>query len=189
VRRRLPSESDPEVLSNPVAERVLTRASELDAALRAGTLAVSELRSAAVEAGISPEAFDAALAEVRESEAAPVPNVASRSPARRWRWAFAGAMAVIAVGSLGVARQVTPDAAGAPMTEKTFLLRCLSADRAAALIGPVLDLRTSSVYSSADGVVIVHATSAEIEKVQSVLDPYEGARAPACVRATPATTR
>lgn len=188
MRRRLPAESDPEILSNPVAERVLTRASELDAALRGGTMAVSELRSAAVEAGIAPEAFDAALAEVRDVEEAPVPNVADRSLAYRWRWALGVAAVLIAVGSLGVAR-VSPNAAAVPMIEKTFLLRCLSAGQAARLIRPVLDLPTNAVTASADGVLIIQATSAQIERVQSVLDPYEGARAPACVRAAPATTR
>ena len=187
VRRRLPNESDSEVLSNPVAERVLTRASELDAALRGGTMAVSELRSAAVEAGISSEAFDAALAEVRDAEEAPVPNVMTQPSAHRWRWLLGIAAVLVTVGTLGVAR-VTPDAAGPPMVEKTFLLRCLPADQAARLVRPVLDLPTNTVIASADGVLIVHATSAQIEKVQSVLDPYEGAGAPACVRTPPATT-
>lgn len=189
MRRRLPAESDPEVLSNPVAERVLSRASELDAALRGGTMAVSELRSAAVEAGISPEAFDAALAEVRDADEAPAPNVTQQPPANRWRWAFAVAAALLAVGSLGVARMATPTAAGVPMIEKTFLLRCLPAGQAAALIRPVLDLPTNAVTASADGVLIIHATSAQIEKVQSVLDPYEGAQSPACPLTSPATTR
>ena len=192
MHRRVP-ESDPEVLSNPVAERVLTRASELDAALRGGTLAVSELRSAAVEAGISPEAFDAALAEVRDSQEAQVPNVAERPPARRWRWGMAaGVMALIAVGTLGVARRVTPDPSGPPMIEKTLLLRCLSADRTVALIRPVLDLPTNTVVvlpaRGGGGELRVRATSAQLEKLQSVLDPYEGVGSPACERTPPAKT-
>lgn len=189
MRRRLPTESDPEVLSNPVAERVLTRASELDAALRGGTMAVSELRSAAVEAGISPEAFDAALAEVRDADETTAPNVAKPSSAHRWRWAFGVAATLLTLGTLGVARMVTPGAAGVPMIEKTFPLRCLSAGQAARLIRPVLDLPTNVVTASADGVLIIHATSAQIEKVRSVLDPYEGAQAPACPLTPPATTR
>jgi hypothetical protein len=188
VRRRLPNESDSEVLSNPVAERVLSRASELDAALRGGTMAVSELRAAAVEAGISSEAFDAALAEVRDAEEAPVPNVSTQPPAHRWRWLLGVAAVLVTVGTLGVAR-VAPDAAGPPMVEQTFLLRCLSAGQAARLVRPVLDLPTNAVMASPDGVLIVHATSVQIEKVHSVLDPYESAGAPACVRTAPATTR
>ena len=182
MRRRLSAESDSEVLSNPVAERVLSRASELDAALRGGTMAVSELRSAAVEAGISPEAFDAALAEVRDAEAAPAPNVAEPPSTHRWRWMLGIAAVLLTVGTLGVAR-VTPNAAGVPMIERTFLLRCLSAGQAARLVRPVLDLPANRVTASPDGMLIVNATSAQIEKVQSVLDPYEGAGAPACATA------
>ena len=190
MRRRLPSESDPEVLSSPVAERVLTRASELDAALRGGTMAVSELRSAAVEAGISPEAFEAALAEVRDADDdAPAPNVAKQSSAHRWRRAFGIAATLIVVGSVGVARMVMPVAAGAPMIEKAYLLRCLSAGQAARLIRPVLDLPTNVVTASPDGVLTIRATPAQVERVQAVLDSYEGAGAPACRRGGPATTR
>ena len=189
MRRHLPAESDPEVLSNPVAERVLTRASELDAALRGGRLAVSELRSAAVEAGISPEAFDAALAEVRGAENAESPVVPERDRARRWRWAAVAAAALLAVGSLGVARQAVPDAAGVPVIDRTFLLRCLSVDQAAALVRPVLDLRTNAVKSSGTGVLSVRATAQQIEKVQAMLDSYDGAGAPACARTPPAPTR
>ena len=149
MRRRLPAESNSEVLSNPVAERLLERASELDAALRGGTPAVSELRSAATEAGISPQAFDAALAELRDTEEASAPNVTAPPPARRRTWALAAAvMALIAVGTLGVARRAPVDAAGAPMIERAFLVRCLSADQAAALIRPVLDLPTNTVVVS-----------------------------------------
>ena len=78
------------------------------------------------------------------------------------------------------------------MIERAFLLRCLSADQAAALIRPVLDLPMNTVVVSparAPGVLTVRATSIQLEKVRSVLDPYEGAGAPACARTPPATTR
>lgn len=191
MHRRIPVQSDPEVLSKPVAERLLERASELDAALRGGTLAVSELRSAATEAGISPQAFDAALAELRHEEVAPSPNVMAQPPRRRWRWGWAaGAAALVAVGSLGVARVFPADVAGAPMLEKAFLLRCLSPDQAAALIRPVLDLPTNTIVHSpaASGVLTIRATSSQLEKVRSVLDPYEGAGSAACARTPPPPT-
>jgi len=77
------------------------------------------------------------------------------------------------------------------MIEKAFLLRCLSAGQAAALIRPVLDLPTNTVESSpaAPGVLTVRATSSQLEKVRSVLDPYEGAGSPACARTPPPTIR
>jgi hypothetical protein len=56
VHDRRPREPDAEVLSDPVAERLLARASELDAAHGAGA-AVDDLRAAAAEAGISAGAF------------------------------------------------------------------------------------------------------------------------------------
>ena len=191
MRRRLPAESNSEVLSNPVAERLLERASELDAALHGGTLAVSELRSAATEAGISSQAFNAALAELRDPEEASAPNVTAPPPARRRTWTLAAApvMALIAMGPLGVAG-ARSDAAGAPMIERAFLVRCLSADQAAALIRPVLDLPTNTVVVSparATGVFTVRATSAQFENVRSVLDPYEGAGS--CPRTPPATAQ
>src|SRR5688572_4542995 len=68
VHRRLPTDPDTEVLPDALATRVLARASELDAAFATGT--VANLRSAAVEAGISSRAFDAALAEVRAADKA-----------------------------------------------------------------------------------------------------------------------
>ena len=58
---------NPEVLSEPVRTRLLERATELDAAYRVGGT-VAELRAAAIEAGISASAFDAALAEMRDAE-------------------------------------------------------------------------------------------------------------------------
>ena len=67
--RRSPAYPDSGVLPEAAAERLLARASELDAARRRGA-AVSDLRAAAEEAGISPQAFDAALAELNESDAA-----------------------------------------------------------------------------------------------------------------------
>jgi hypothetical protein len=58
---------DGEAISEGKAARVLDRAVRLDA-LRRGTVSVAELREAALEAGISPEAFERALAEVRAGD-------------------------------------------------------------------------------------------------------------------------
>ena len=74
-RRRV--EPKLEVLSEPAAARLLARASELDATLAAGAT-LTDLRTAAAEAGISSGAFDAALAEMRAAEHAPAPDVTPR---------------------------------------------------------------------------------------------------------------
>lgn len=62
-------DGDPTVrrLSEEAVERVLARAAELDAGAPGG-IPVDELRRAALEAGIGPEAFAAALAEVSNAE-------------------------------------------------------------------------------------------------------------------------
>ncbi|HYW30940.1 MAG TPA: hypothetical protein VE869_05480 [Gemmatimonas sp.] len=57
---RTPSPRDSEIVSESVAARLLARASELDAARRTG-VEVADLRTAAMEAGISAASFEAAL--------------------------------------------------------------------------------------------------------------------------------
>ena len=73
-----------ERVSDSLATRLLERASEIDARLRAGTT-VAELRDAAKAAGISDDAFDAALAEVQRADTAPTLPVPA-APTRRFRW-------------------------------------------------------------------------------------------------------
>ena len=87
-------------LSDAAVRRVLARAAELDAA-QAGRLTVRELREAAAEAGLSPEALSAALAEQRADEARgtgtkqevppwwvrlPMTGVPDRRAARAYYW-------------------------------------------------------------------------------------------------------
>jgi hypothetical protein len=84
---------DPEVLPAKVAERVLKRASELEAVRSAGT-GVAQLREAAAEAGISTASFDAALGEVRDAEAGlPAPLVRERR--RKHVWTFLAGIAAV----------------------------------------------------------------------------------------------
>ena len=67
---------DAERLSHEAARRLLERATELEAASSAG-LSVGELREAAREAGITPDAFEQALTEFRGVDRLP------SSPRRR----------------------------------------------------------------------------------------------------------
>jgi hypothetical protein len=60
---------DAERLSAENARRLLSRASELEAA-RGSELSIAELREAAREAGIAPIAFDQALTELRARDSA-----------------------------------------------------------------------------------------------------------------------
>lgn len=86
------SEQDSVRLSESSAAALLARATQLDAA-RAGTMSVAELRDAAREAGIAPEAFEQALGELRVASV-----VAADAPAvrpRRRRYWFAGLMVAV----------------------------------------------------------------------------------------------
>ena len=65
-------------LSDDTAQRLLARATQLDSARTAG-MSIAELRRAATEAGIAPEAFDQALIELHEPE----PEIARSRPAQQ----------------------------------------------------------------------------------------------------------
>ena len=66
--------SDDAPIPDDVAARILEKAAELDEQLPHGRLTVGELRDAALEAGISEQAFNAALQTVRDRDDAPSPK-------------------------------------------------------------------------------------------------------------------
>jgi hypothetical protein len=178
-RRRV--ESDAEVLPAPVAERLLKRASELDAVRTAG-MAVAELRAAATEAGISADAFDAALGELQKADQAPAP-VATVST-RRWRSLFIGlaglgaiflVLAMIAIP----ARLVAPATAGT--MEQIIQLKCIPADKAVELIRPLVTpaatiLRPGNTTST----LIIRGTPEQVQKVRAAIDQADNAQS--CAR-------
>lgn len=184
--------ADPDVLPDSVTSRLLERASELDAAQRVG-VTVADLRAAAAEAGISANAFDAALAELQVTEQRAV--VAARTQPRRFRRMLATAasviVALIVVGAIAVGRTTPAPGAAAPIVEKAFLLRCLSSEQGAALVRPLLDLPANRIVISpekATRVVTIRGTPAQLEKVRAALDQYEGTGSAACARG-PASER
>jgi hypothetical protein len=185
VENRPKSEPDPEVLPDPVAERLLARASELDVAHGAGS-AIADLRASAAEAGISARAFEAALAELKNDEQARVPEVSRQPRQRRRMWVFAAVAALMTTGAYAVSRRATPPAEsavpGAPIIEEAILLRCLTPGEAAELIRPLLRLRSNTIVSAADAprVLTIRATPAQLQTVKSVLDKYENAGSSAC---------
>jgi len=185
VKDRHSPKPSPEVLSEPVRTRLLERATELDAAYRVGGT-VAELRAAAIEAGISAPAFDAALAEMRDAEEsrASVAQVPTR-PRRPWRPFAAAIMALLALGSVGLARNRAPTSDGGAMIEESIRLRCLSSNQAADLARPFLRLPTNTVVYSPErtpGELTIRATRDQIDNVRSVLDRNDGAGSPACTR-------
>jgi hypothetical protein len=187
MQNRPPTEPDPEALPEPMAARLLARASELDVARDAGS-SVADLRAAAAEAGISTHSFDAALAELQGNVNAPAPDVLNRPRQRsRMRASTTALVALVAAGALAVfyERAATGEAAvpGAPIVEEAILLRCLSPGEAAELIRPLLPLSSNSVvYSAARAprVLTIRATEEQLQNVKSMLDKYEAAESGAC---------
>lgn len=178
-------EPNPEVLSERVRTRLLERATELDSAYRAsGT--VAELRAAAIEAGISGAAFDAALAELRDAERSRVPVAQAPTRQRRpWRAVAAAIMALLAIGSVGLARNAPPTSASTLIIEESIELRCLSSSQAAELARPYLGLPTNTVTYSPErrpGVLTIRATREQVDNVRAALNRNDGAGSPACAR-------
>jgi hypothetical protein len=111
---------DRQKLPEQLVRQVLDRAAQLDEKERM-SVSVSELRAAAVEAGISSTAVDQALSEIaREQAASEAKAVTNRAPPRtRGRW---GLVAVILVLGLlmamyGLRRSAPPTVAPVPATE------------------------------------------------------------------------
>jgi hypothetical protein len=163
---------------------------------RGANSAVADLRAAAMEAGISQAAFDAALAELNANPSSPVPDIREQ-PRRRSRLTspfVIAAVALIAIGVLTVGRLLLPTRVGAApsalMRSEPILLRCLSPEDAALLIRPLLPLPSNRVeiFSTEAGrVLTVHATKGQLRTVKSALEKYEGTGSPACVRPSATT--
>jgi hypothetical protein len=96
---------DAERLPEDAARRLLERASELEAG-RGADLSVAELREAAREAGITPDAFEQALAEYRGTDSA----LGAAAPVRGRRLArfWPAALVLAALVSLVVIRLLFP---------------------------------------------------------------------------------
>ena len=96
---------DAERLPEEVARRILERASELEAA-RSAELSVAELREAAREAGITPTAFEQALAEIRGTDLSS--PAAVLAPQRRLARLWPAALVLATLLSVSVMRLLFP---------------------------------------------------------------------------------
>lgn len=169
-------------VSEPAAARLLARASELDVAFR-GNVAIAELRAAALEAGISQAAFEAALAELQAEDvvrAVPPPKEKRRNPVK---WALAAVLGVFFFGSYVVPRGQGVAEAKAPMLEETVFVRCVSPQEAVRLLRPILIDRQNRVsLTPADpaGIIRIRATEEQLKRVRFVLEQYEGAPGTTC---------
>jgi hypothetical protein len=181
VDSRSGSERERDILAEPEKARLLERASELDVAHASGA-EVRELRAAAMEAGISTTAFDAALAEMRGGERTRVAESGNRR-ARNWALGVAAAALVIIGVALSRAPTHSGIPAGTPLVDQTIVLRCMSANEAAALVRPILNLRDNVITvspSEAPHLLRVRATADQIVRAQSAIDAFESRPVGAC---------
>lgn len=169
------------LLSQAVAERLLARASELDAV----HTSIAELRAAAAEAGISAQAFDAALAEVQKE----IPPESQPPAPRRRRWvgiAVGAGGALIAM--IAFATVIIPTRAATPVLPFVDLpinSPCILPEQAADVARPFLG-DGGSIVASQGGVLRVRATAVQIDQIRAALKDFE-ARSPSC--AHKATTK
>jgi membrane-bound lytic murein transglycosylase B len=92
-------------LSDDAAAMLLARASQLDAAA-ADQTSIAELRQAARNAGIAPEAFEQALSEFHAANAVAAPN--PPPPRRRWVSKFVVATFLILAALVFFSRLIVP---------------------------------------------------------------------------------
>jgi len=182
---------DREVLSGKAAEQLLARAAELDLH-HTGGAEIANLRAAAVEAGIRPEAFDAALAEMRKPRVDPRAQLRYGTSPRKWM-IFGGAVVALAVGIVisTVVRHPKPADLSVPhapfvspiaMVNETFQLHCLSSEQAGVVVAPLLGQGGEIIPSRTAGVIAVRIMQDHIAAVRSALDKADG---PSCrVRGT-----
>ena len=181
-------------LPDAQAARLLERASELDA-VRRNELAIADLRAAALEAGISAEAFEAALAEMHVGSPSQAATGISRRPARRRRWTLTlAAVALIMAGMVGVLRErggaVAAEVARAGLAEEAIVLQCLTPGEAATLLRPILRDGSATIRSSpasAPRVLTIRAPQPTLEQAKRLLAEHESSGSAAC--ALPTDTR
>jgi hypothetical protein len=185
MQRRGPAKPDAELLPKQAAERLLARASELDAA-RHDSAALTDLRAAAAEAGISAESFDEALAELRAADEAQVPEVSTVTrPRLGVRTLALGATAAILllIGVFMTTRLVSVPTSVA----QTFPVRCLTPGQVAELMRPVLGNTGTFAYNpQVPGTVTIRGTPEQIASARSLLERNDGAGG-SCPAASPRT--
>jgi hypothetical protein len=184
---RRPSEPDREMLREQEVARLFARASELDAVRGAGSQ-IADLRATAAEAGISASAFDAALAEMRDSSRLPTPPVREVPRPRRRLFhvtATAAIAFVLVIGSYAVSRLLVGSATPAPpavVAEEAILLSCMAPGDAAELVRPLLHDPSGSIVQSprAPRVLTIRGTPQQLQEAKSLLGQHDVPGSPAC---------
>jgi hypothetical protein len=163
-----------ERLPEPAARRVLDRASTLDAA-HGSSVPVDALREAARDAGISAEAFEAALAEERRG------SLSTRRRARR-PWALLSIFAAAVLFGGVVVQRITVRNAADAGTDQAFTLRCVDAANAVERLRTHLtknDAIRVRLQSNTARVLRVHAPTDVMAKIAAEIAAAED-EAPTC---------
>lgn len=186
MSNRPPDSPNRSVLAESEAERLLARASELDVARRSGS-AVDDLRAAATEAGISPQAFDAALAEMQSARhRAPKSILTLPSLIGRWRMIALVAFLISCAALIYIQRRasdVAAEAIAARTVEESILLRCVAPAEAAEIMRPLLSQPWNSIVinpESSPNRVRVRGRTFEISRAKAELAKHEGDGSGAC---------
>ncbi len=180
---RPPSRPDEEFVPEPLRERLLERASEIDAR----EARVSDLRAAATEAGISQRAFDAALEEMRLTRELRAEK-RKRTRGMRLLLMFLGSAGLtILVGTYIIPRTIarpTYSAPSAPAATSSFSyeeysLGCLTSEQARSIASLYLTEPANTLsYSKATGRLGITATAEQHRKVKSTLESACAVRSP-----------
>lgn len=186
---RPPSRPDDEYVPDRLRERLLERASELDAR----EARVADLRAAATEAGISQRAFDAALEEMRMTRELRAEKRKRTRGMRLLLTFLVSAGITMLVGSYLVPRTIarsteatTTATAGTPTYHvEDYDLGCLTGQQALSIARPLLTDRANTIsYTPAVGRLRIGATTEQHREIKQALEtactvrPPEPARAP-----------
>lgn len=149
---------------------------------------MADLRAAAAEAGISSQAFEAALAEYQAGASAPAHGTRPDFQRRTSRWALAAVAAAVII--FGLTMIVIPIAVSrgsetrpVAMTQVVISLQCLSPTAAAELIRPILNLDENLVIASGQPNTRQLTVTANSQQWESISDPLakeDGAGSNAC---------
>ena len=166
----------PELLTQSDARQLLERAGQIDYE----STSVETLRAAAIEAGISPAAFEAALAEMRAEQALPV--------IARKRWTAQRILMAMAVGvmvSLAATMLVIPNRASrAERATGEVVVRCLPMETAAGIARSTLGANSEITTRPGSRVLRFIGSPTDLQRLTAALADAEKT-ATSCTNAPP----
>lgn len=167
-----------DVIADSAAAQLLKRAVEIDAK-RGMSVSITDLRAAAMEAGISTDAFEDALAELRARDPR---SVASPGRTRRLRQiGIAALTAMMLVAGYLVTRLLSPARAPVATMEQIFSLQCIGGQEAAIQVRDAVGPEgTISITKGAPHILRVRTTPKQMQDVQSILGRIDGPESSAC---------